>query len=228
MKCQEPPNKGAPQYHSRLTGVLSEVETRLQNAEALHPDIPAQSKADKETLGWDRLPPTAQRVILALSMDDGITITSVPPTSIHSSLNMRNVMEIQANCTLTYSGNNIFIFLPTTLCQALLQGHILVIPVLDAPAGLSLLLSPPSTAEPANDKKRAMRVQVLIIMVQDGIYKYEVGKLLNQHVHVVTKNQELRHSTRNFLRLTRDYLETEGPILREMATYNCHINCFRS
>ena len=69
-----------------------------------------------------------------------------------------------------------------------------------------------------------MRVQVLLIMVQYGIYKYEVGKLLNQHIHVVATTKELCHSTRNFLRLNRDYLETEGPILREMVTYLCHIN----
>ena len=37
-----------PQDHSGLTGVLSNVAMRLQNADALRPIVAAQHKADKE------------------------------------------------------------------------------------------------------------------------------------------------------------------------------------
>ena len=63
-----------------------------------------------------------------------------------------------------------------------------------------------------------MRVQIFLAMVQDQISKDEVGELLDQHVHVVAMTQELRHSTRNFVQMTRDYLGAEGPLLREMVT----------
>ena len=57
----------AIQDHMGLTAVLIDVVTRIQTMEALHPVVGAQHKAEKETKGWDRLPPKAQRVILAAS-----------------------------------------------------------------------------------------------------------------------------------------------------------------
>ena len=109
LKHQAPPNKAAPQDHSGLTGVLSEVATRLQNEKSPHPVVPEQREADRETRGWDRLPPTSQRLILAASAANGLTILLAPPPSIHRFLNARNTTALQADCTLTYLGNNIFL-----------------------------------------------------------------------------------------------------------------------
>ena len=53
-----PPNL-APQDHMGLTGVLTNVATRLHAVGALCPTVAAHSKAERETKGWDRLPPTA-------------------------------------------------------------------------------------------------------------------------------------------------------------------------
>ena len=94
-----------------LTGILADVATRLHTAEALRPVVTAQPKAEKETKGWDRLPPMAQRIILAASTTTGTSIPTVSPSIIHRFLNMRNVKALQANCYLTYAGNNIY--LPT-------------------------------------------------------------------------------------------------------------------
>ena len=97
-----------------LKVVLTDVATRLQNAEALRPVVAAQREAEKETKGWDRLPPTAQRVILEASATNGTYIpTSLPPT-IHRFLNARNATALQANCPLTYAGK--IIYLPTSFC----------------------------------------------------------------------------------------------------------------
>ena len=148
-----------------LMGVLTEMEIRLHTAEALCLVCAAQREAEKETKGWDRLPPTEQRVILTASATTGTSIlTSTPPT-IHRFLNARNVTALQANCSLTYAGNNIY--LPTYFCQVLLQGHILAIPDPDAPTGLSPLLTPPSSAGPVNAQQREMRIQVLLSMGKD-------------------------------------------------------------
>ena len=57
LKHQAPPHKAAPQYHSGLTGFLSEVSTCLQNSESLLPVVIVQREADRETHGWYRLPP---------------------------------------------------------------------------------------------------------------------------------------------------------------------------
>ena len=78
LKHKAPPNKAAPQDHSGLTGVLSEVATRLQNEKSPHPVVPEQREADRETRGWDCLPPTAQQVILEASASNGITILPAP------------------------------------------------------------------------------------------------------------------------------------------------------
>ena len=96
----------------------------------------------------DSLPPTAQRIILAASATTGISIPTSPPPTIHRFLNASNVTALQDDCSLTYAGKNIY--LPTYFYQSLLQGRILAIPDPDAPMGLSPLLTPPSSARPAN------------------------------------------------------------------------------
>ena len=92
------PPTPTPQDHLGLTGVLTDVATRLHTAESLHPVVAAQREAKKETKGWDRLPPTAKRVILAASATNGTSIpTSTPPT-IYRFLKARNATALQADC----------------------------------------------------------------------------------------------------------------------------------
>ena len=117
---------------------------------------------EKETKWWDRLPPIAQRIILVASATTGTSILTFLPPTIHRFLNARNATALQADCSLTYAGNKID--LPTSFCQALLQGHILAVPDPDAPTGISPLLSPPYSAGPANAQQRAMKIQVLLSM----------------------------------------------------------------
>ena len=59
-----------------------------------------------------------------------------------------------------------------------------------------------------------MRVQVLIAMGQDQLSREEVVNPLYQRVHVVATTQDLRHGTRNFIWLSRDYLGTEGTLFQ--------------
>ena len=134
-----------------------------------HPVVAKQPKTEKETKRWDRLPSTAQRVILAASATNGTSIPTLTPTNIHRFLNARNATALQADCALTYAGNNLY--LPTSLCQALLQGHILAIQNLDMPTVLLPLLTPPSSAGTANSQQWAMRIQVLLSMGQDCLSK---------------------------------------------------------
>ena len=97
VNLPKPPTP-APQDHMDLTDILTDVATRMHTAEALRPIVSVQREMDKETKGWDRLPPTAQRVILAASATTGTSIpTSLPPT-IHRFLNARNVLALQADC----------------------------------------------------------------------------------------------------------------------------------
>ena len=56
----------------------------------------------------------------------GMKVPVVALAAIHRFLNARNATDLQADCSLTYAGNKIY--LPTSFCQALLQGHILDIP----------------------------------------------------------------------------------------------------
>ena len=166
MHLTKPPTP-APIDHMGLTDVLTDVVTRLHTVEALCPVAAAQREMDKETKGWDRLPPTAQRVILAASATTGTFIpTSLPPI-IHRFLNVRNATGLQEDFSLTYTGNNIY--LTTSFCQALLQGHILAIPDPDTPPELFPLLTPPSFSVPANTQQRAMKIQVLLSMGQDRL-----------------------------------------------------------
>ena len=122
-----------------IADVLTDVATRLHTAKVLRPVVASQHDMDKKTKGWDRLPPTAQRVILAASATTGTSIPTSPPPTFHRFLNARNVTSLQADFSLTYAGNNIYV--PTSFFQALLQGHILAIPDPDAPTGLSPLTS---------------------------------------------------------------------------------------
>ena len=39
-------------------------------------------------------------------------------------------------------------------------------------------------------------------------------------------NQEIPHSTLNFVQLTRDHLRTKGTLSQEMETWPCHIDRF--
>ena len=182
-----------------LKRVFSNIETRLHTTEALRPVITAQHEAGKETKGRECLPPTAQRVIIT----NGTSIpTSLPPT-LHDLLNARNATSLQAYYALTYAGNNIY--LPTSVCQSLLQGHILEIPDLDASTILLPLLTTTYSTVPANTQQRAIRIQVLLSIGQDLLSKKEVGKLLDKRVHILASTQDLRNSTGKYVKLTGDY-----------------------
>ena len=193
------------------------MATWLHTAEALCPVVAAQREAEKETKGWDRLPPTAQRVILAASANTRTSIPTLPPPTIHHFLNARNATALQADCSLTLAGNNIYI--PAFFFQALLQGHILVIPDPDAPTGLSPLLTPPFSAGPANTQKLAMHIQVLMSMGQDCLSKEEATELLDQRVHVLASTQDLHHLTRILVKLAGDYLGEGSPVYLLMALW---------
>ena len=84
------PAKTAPQYRMGLTVVLSDIATRLQNAEALFPIVTAQNEEGKEAMGWDHFNPTAQQVILAASATSGTSIPTSSPSTIHFFLKARN------------------------------------------------------------------------------------------------------------------------------------------
>ena len=51
-----------------------------------------------------------------------------------------------------------------------------------------------------------MRIQVPLYVGQYCLYKEEVTELLDKRVHVLTSTQELRHLTRNFVKLAGEYL----------------------
>ena len=65
------PLKPAPQDHMDLTGVLTDVSTRLYTAEELCPVVAAHHDVEKKTKVWDHHPPMAQRVILAARATNG-------------------------------------------------------------------------------------------------------------------------------------------------------------
>ena len=111
MHLPKPPTP-APQDHTGLTDVLADVATRLHTAEAFRPIVAAQSETDKETKGWDHLPPTAQRVILVASTTTGTSIPKYPPPTILRFLIARNETALQDDCSITYAGNNLY--LPTS------------------------------------------------------------------------------------------------------------------
>ena len=72
-----------------------------------------------------------------------------------------------------------------------------------------------------------MHIQVLLSMGKDCLSKEEATDLLDQRVHVLTSNQELRHLTRNFVKLAGDYLGEESPICISMASWPHHIDRFK-
>ena len=98
-----------------------------------------------------------------------ISIPTSPLPNLHRFLNARNLTDLQADCALTYAGNNLY--LPTSLCQALPQGHILAIPDLDIPTGLPPHLTPLSSAGPVNAQKGSIKIQILLSMGQDFLSK---------------------------------------------------------
>ena len=130
-----------------ITGVLNNVATLLHIIEALRSVVAAKFEAEKETKGLDRLPPTAQSVILDASATSRTSIPTSPPPTIHRFFNARNATSLQTNCSLTYAGKKKHF--PTSFCQALLQGNILAIPRPDAPTVKLPLLIPPCSAGPA-------------------------------------------------------------------------------
>ena len=186
----------------------------MHTTEATRPVAATQREAEKETKRWDQLPPTAKRVILEASATTGTSIpTSAPPT-IYRFLNERNVTALQTDFSLTYAGNNIH--LPTSFCQALLQGHILAIPDPDAPTGLPPLLTPPYYTGPENAQQGAMYIQVLLSMGQDRLSKEEATELLEQRFHVLTSTHELHKISRRVTQLLggRDYVD---PLVQELS-----------
>ena len=93
--------------------------------------------------------------------------------------------------------------------------------------GLSPLLTPLSSVGPANTQQWAMRIQVLLSMGQDRLSKEEMTELLDQRVHVLTSTQELRHLTRNFVKLAGDYLGEGSPVCVLMMLWPRHIDRFK-
>ena len=63
-------------------------------------------------------------------------------------------------------------------------------------------------------------------MGQDCLSKEEVTELLDQRVHDLTFTQELRHSTRNFVKLAGDYLVEGSSICISIALWPRHIDRF--
>ena len=89
-----------PQYHYGLTGVLSKVTTRFQNAEALCPVVAAQRDTDREMHDWEHLPLTSQREILAASAFNRLTILLAPPPYLNYFFNARNATALQSDYAL--------------------------------------------------------------------------------------------------------------------------------
>ena len=72
-----------------------------------------------------------------------------------------------------------------------------------------------------------MRIQVLLSMGKDRLSKEEATEILDQRVHVLTSTQELRHLTRNFVKLAGDNLGEESPTCRSMRSWLRHIDRFK-
>ena len=101
-----------------------------------------------------------------------------------------------------------------------------MIPDPDAEKELSPHLTPLLSAGTDISQKGAMRIQVLLLMVQYHLFKEEEGELLEQRVHVVNISQELRHGKKNFVKLLGDYLGEESSLCRSMAIWPRHIDHF--
>ena len=63
-------------------------------------------------------------------------------------------------------------------------------------------------------------------MGQDRLSKEEATEILDQRVQVITSTQELCHSIRNFVKLTREYLGEGSHICLSMASWLRHIDRF--
>ena len=63
-------------------------------------------------------------------------------------------------------------------------------------------------------------------MSQERLSKDDYRELLEQWFHVVTMTQELYNSTRNFVRVSGDYLSAGRPLSQAMATWPIHIDRF--
>ena len=111
LKQPAPQNTIAPQYQSSIMGFLSEVVTRLKNAEGLCPVVASEHDADMI------LPHTDTQVIIADSVVNRLTILLVPPPSTYHFINAHNATKLQTNCMLTYFVNNTFLL--SAFCQAL-------------------------------------------------------------------------------------------------------------
>ena len=129
----------------------------------------AQGKGGKETSEWERLLPMDQRVILAASTSDGITILSATPKTIHRFPNTCNTTALHEDCALTYAGQNLH--LTISFCQALFQVHILEIPDQDSPTGFYPLLTHPESAGPVNKQQDVIQVKVQLAKGQDCLSK---------------------------------------------------------
>ena len=63
-------------------------------------------------------------------------------------------------------------------------------------------------------------------MRQESLSKEEAGELLDQRFQVLVSTQQLRKSTRNFVKITGDYLGEERPICLSLGTCIRHIDRF--
>ena len=113
---------------------------QLQSSETIFLVITPQRISKRDTKGLDCLLSTEQCIILAASALDVVNITKNPPPNIHCFVNVQKFTVLQAFCALTYAGHNLY--LPTSFCQNILQGHILEIPDPGATIGLSPVLTP--------------------------------------------------------------------------------------
>ena len=71
-----------------------------------------------------------------------------------------------------------------------------------------------------------MRIQVLLSLGHDFLSKEEAVDILNHRVDVLASTQELRHSTRNLVKLVGDYLGEIRPICLSAGTWLRHIDRF--
>ena len=77
-----------------LPSILTNVANRLHTVESLCSIVSTQREAENNTNGWDRLPLTAQRFILAASITNGTSIPASPSTTLYRFLNVRNATSL--------------------------------------------------------------------------------------------------------------------------------------
>ena len=59
----------------------------------------------------------------------------------------------------------------------------------------------------------------MLEMGQDRLSKEEAGDFLEQWSHVINTTQEIKHITRNFLRVAGDYLGAKGNLSQAIHTW---------